>query len=233
MELGRAARAESAVKIRQPLSQALIAASGWTQLPNEMKEQIAEELNVLTLQDISTAGEDLVHVKVKANFRTLGAKYGKSVQEIAQLISNVDPLRLVTALRKDGKYDLISDETTWSLDIDDLAITEEPKVGWTVATHDSESVALDLTLTAELIEAGSVREVVRAIQESRKSEGFDISDRIAIRWNATNEVAQAVSSHLEKIKSEVLALEVTRDIGLDFKDSDLGFVAKLSIARKV
>jgi isoleucyl-tRNA synthetase len=231
VELGRAARAESAVRIRQPLSQALIAASGWTQLPDEMKEQIAEELNVLTLQDISTAGEDLVHVKVKANFRALGAKYGKSVQEIAQLISNLDPALLVETVRNQGVYELVSGDSKWSLEIDDLAITEEPKVGWTVATHDSESVALDLTLTTELIEAGYVREVIRSIQELRKSEGFDISDRISIAWNATDEIAKALEQHLEKIKSEVLALETSRDLQIGFGDSELGFSAKLTVVK--
>lgn len=211
VELGRAARAESAVKIRQPLSQALIAAPGWMQLPQEMKDQIAEELNVLTLQDISAAGEDLVHVKVKANFRSLGAKYGKLVQEIAKAIADLDPTDLVTTVRTAGEYNLKSETNNWIIDLDDLVITEEPKAGWTVASHDTESVAIDLTLTKELIYAGHVREVIRAIQEERKNKGFDISDRITVEWNASVEIATAIDSDLERIKAEVLAVKMVRN----------------------
>jgi isoleucyl-tRNA synthetase len=75
VEQGRAARAESGVKIRQPLGRALISASGWDGLPQEMKAQIADELNVLELADIADADGDLVDVSVKANFKSLGAKY--------------------------------------------------------------------------------------------------------------------------------------------------------------
>jgi isoleucyl-tRNA synthetase len=80
VELGRAARAESSIKIRQPLGRALIAAFGWNQLPQAMKDQIAEELNVLDLQDIAAASGDLVDVSVKANFRSWGGPYGAARQ---------------------------------------------------------------------------------------------------------------------------------------------------------
>jgi len=232
VELGRAARAESAVKIRQPLSQALIAASGWTQLPDEMKGQIAEELNVLSLQDISTAGEDLVHVKVKANFRSLGAKYGKSVQEIAQLISSADPAHLVSSIRANGTHQLESGTSSWRIDIDDLAITEEPKVGWTVATHDSESVALDLTLTTELVNAGNLREAIRYLQELRKSHGFEISDRIKVRWNASEEFVRAIESDPDHVRKEVLGTDLIRDENIMANQEGSWFLANLEIFKQ-
>ena len=180
VELGRSARAESAIKIRQPLQRALISANGWSTLPTDMKEQIADELNVIDLADIADADGDLVDISIKANFKSLGAKFGKEVQDIAKAIAATNATEFVKGLRKTGSAKV----GTWEIDLADLVVTEVPKSGWMVASHDGESVALDLSLTPELIEAGNVREVIRFIQERRKSDGFEISDRIKVRWNA-------------------------------------------------
>ena len=222
VELGRAARAESGVKIRQPLSRALIAASGWASLPVAMREQIADELNVISLEDIADADGDLVDISIKANFRTLGTKFGGAVQEIAKAIGAQDATELVRTLRAKGTSTISAGSSSWEISLEDLAITEVPKSGWMVASHDGESVALDLELTPSLIAAGNVREVIRFIQERRKSDGFDISDRIDIAWNASDVVAQAVLADLEHIKSEVLAIDMKQDLALDFSDNELG-----------
>jgi len=218
VELGRATRAESGIKIRQPLGRALIAASGWATLPEAMREQIADELNVQTLQDIATADGDLVDISVKANFKSLGAKFGGAVQEIAKAIAATDATTLVKTLRSTGKTMV----ATWEIALDDLVVTEVPKSGWSVSSHDGESVALDLELTPALIAAGNVREVIRFIQERRKSDGLDISDRIAVKWNATDEMAAAIESDLGHISEEVLALSMTRDAALAITDSEIG-----------
>jgi isoleucyl-tRNA synthetase len=218
VELGRATRAESGIKIRQPLGRALIAASGWATLPEAMREQIADELNVQTLQDIATADGDLVDISVKANFKSLGAKFGGAVQEIAKAIAATDATVLVKTLRSAGTTTV----GTWQIALDDLVVTEVPKSGWSVSSHDGESVALDLELTPALIAAGNVREVIRFIQERRKSDGLDISDRINVTWNATDEMAAAIESDLGHISDEVLALSMTRDAGLVIKDTEIG-----------
>jgi isoleucyl-tRNA synthetase len=218
VELGRATRAESGIKIRQPLGRALIAASGWATLPEAMREQIADELNVQTLQDIATADGDLVDISVKANFKSLGAKFGGAVQEIAKAIAATDATVLVKTLRSTGTTTV----GTWQIALDDLVVTEVPKSGWSVSSHDGESVALDLELTPALIAAGNVREVIRFIQERRKSDGLDISDRINVTWNATDEMAAAIESDLGHISDEVLALSMTRDPGLVIKDTEIG-----------
>jgi isoleucyl-tRNA synthetase len=218
VELGRATRAESGIKIRQPLGRALIAASGWATLPEAMREQIADELNVQTLQDIATADGDLVDISVKANFKSLGAKFGGAVQEIAKAIAATDATSLVKTLRSTGTTSV----GTWEIALDDLVVTEVPKSGWSVSSHDGESVALDLELTPALISAGNVREVIRFIQERRKSDGLDISDRINVKWNATDEMAAAIESDLGHISDEVLALSMTRDTGLVISDSEIG-----------
>ena len=218
VELGRATRAESGIKIRQPLGRALIAASGWAKLPEAMREQIADELNVLSLQDIATADGDLVDISVKANFKSLGAKFGGAVQEIAKAIASADATSLVKTLRSTGSTTV----GTWEIALDDLVITEVPKSGWSVSSHDGESVALDLELTPALIAAGNVREVIRFIQERRKSDGLDISDRISVTWNANEEMAAAIETDLAHIADEVLALSMTRDAGLTVKDAEIG-----------
>jgi isoleucyl-tRNA synthetase len=217
VELGRAARAESAIKIRQPLQRALISAPGWAKLPKDMRGQIADELNVIDLADIADADGDLVNISIKANFKTLGAKYGKSVQEISKAIATTDATPLVKQLRRSG----IAKVGDWEIELSDLVVTEVPKSGWMVASHEGESVALDLALTQSLIDAGNVREVIRFIQERRKSDGFEISDRIKVRWNVDPAIAAAIADAAGHISDEVLALEFTHDQTLPAGENDL------------
>ena len=110
-----------------------------------------------------------------------------------------------------------------------MVITETPKAGWSVASHSGESVALDLTLTPELIEAGLVREAIRAIQEERKQSGFDISDRIHVKWAAGRELGRVISANLAQIGEEVLAtdfVEIAENGAL--AESDIGLWLELS-----
>jgi len=226
VELGRAARAESAIKIRQPLQRALISANGWSKLPKDMKDQISDELNVLDLADIADADGDLVNISIKANFKSLGAKYGKEVQDIAKAIAATDATALVKTLRAKGATKV----ATWEIELDDLVITEVPKSGWMVASHEGESVALDLALSQALIDAGNVREVIRFIQERRKSDGFEISDRIKVRWNTDPAIVAAISSAASHISDEVLALEFTHDPSIPAEENDLAISAILEKA---
>ena len=223
VELGRAARAESAIKIRQPLQRALISAPGWAKLPVDMREQIADELNVLDLADIADADGDLVNISVKANFKSLGAKYGKEVQEISKAISAVDATTLVKTLRASATTKV----ATWEIELGDLVVTEVPKSGWMVASHEGESVALDLALSQTLIDAGNVREVIRYLQERRKGDGFEISDRIKVRWNADAAIVAAIKQSASHISDEVLALEFTHDQSLAAGDNELQISAVL------
>ncbi len=232
VELGRAARAESKIKIRQPLSRALVSALDWEKMDGEIRSHIADELNVLSLDELSSAGSDLVEVSIKANFRTIGARYGASVQQIASAIHASNAAELVSTIRREGQAQLPFGADGQSADIthDDLIITETPKEGWSVASHSGESVALDLELSPDLIKAGLVREVIRAIQEERKNSGFDISDRISVRWNAPASVAEAIEDSIEIISDEVLALEFSRDLDQPFGENELELF--LALAKK-
>jgi isoleucyl-tRNA synthetase len=232
VELGRAARAESAVKIRQPLSRALISAPGWDQISEEIKSHIADELNILALDGIHAAGADLVDISVKANFRTLGTKFGANVQEIAKHISANDATLMVKDLRKNKtfklKVEINGKSKDIEIEIEDLIITETPRTGWSVASHAGESLALDLELTPELIRAGLVREVIRAIQEERKNIGLDISDRITVSWNGPTELAQVISSATAEISAEVLATKMQQLSTEKSDENELGLWLKLT-----
>ena len=230
VELGRAARAESSLKIRQPLGRALIAAAGWNLLPKAMKDQIAEELNVVNIEDISQAHGDLVDVSVKANFRSLGGKYGAVVQEISTAIAEFQAAALVKEIRSNGSVSISTSNGPCTISLEDLVITEQPKSGWTVASHDGESVALDLTLTPDLIASGQVREVIRFLQEARKMQGFEISDRILIDYNLNADALSAIADAMKYIQNEVLALQMTHDSTLPLGENDLGLSAKLQKA---
>ena len=228
VELGRAARAESKVKIRQPLARALVAANGWDEMDDEIRSHISDELNVQSLDEISSAGADLVSISVKANFRTIGAKFGGDVQAIAKAITALDHGLLVAEIRKSSFFEIeFGGSGTARIDIEDLVITETPKAGWSVASHNGESVALDLALTPELIEAGIVREVIRAIQEERKQSGFEISDRISVNWSANPEVTTAITKNLAEIGEETLATKFENVSAKTETDNELGLWLEL------
>ena len=227
VELGRAARAESKIKIRQPLARALVAAQGFNAMDPEIRAHIADELNVLHLDDLATADGDLVDVSIKANFRTIGARFGGDVQAIAKALMATDHTETVRTIRSAGNLTLAYDGKSAVLELDDLVITETPKSGWSVASHGGESVALDLELTPALIQSGLVREIIRAIQEERKNSDFDISDRITVAWNGTEEVIAAIAAQSEFICGEVLATAISRDEALAITDTETGIALSL------
>jgi isoleucyl-tRNA synthetase len=132
----------------------------------------------------------------------------------------------VKGLRSSGSAKL----GDFQIDLDDLVITEVPKSGWMVASHDGESVALDLAMTPVLIASGQVREVIRLIQERRKSDGFEISDRISVRWNAPADLIETITQNASHISEEVLALSFERDATVAQEENELAVGVALSKA---
>lgn len=213
VELGRATRAESGVKTRQPLSRALVAAHGFADLPEDLRAQIAEELNVSSLASLAESssgrgsGGSLVDTTAKANFRALGKRFGKGVQAVAKAVAAADAAALSLALRE-GTASVEVDGETVSLAPDEVIITETPREGWSVASDAGATVALDLEITPELRRAGLARDAIRLIQEARKNSGLDVADRIALRWQSTDdEVRTALTDHAGLISDEVLAAD--------------------------
>ncbi|MGB8020655.1 MAG: isoleucine--tRNA ligase [Candidatus Nanopelagicales bacterium] len=236
VELGRGARAEGKVRTRQPLSRALVSAPGWDRMADELKAQLADELNVHSVVSLGAASDatadELVHVSVKANFRSLGRRFGKGTQKVAAAIAAADAVRLTAALRQAGSAEVVVDGTGIELAPDDVVITETPRQGWAVATDAGETLALDLHLTPSLIMRGQAREVVRLIQDGRKSAGLEVSDRIALWLEAAGpELAEALDRHCDDIAAEVLAISVTRGPApagaFQGSDEDLGLAFAL------
>lgn len=223
VELGRAARATSGVKTRQPLRRALVAATGFSSLPEGLQAQIRDEVNVLSLESLAGTGE-LVDVSVKANFKSLGARFGKETPTVATAIGAQDANELVALLRQGPTLITVSGNEV-SITLDDVVITEAPREGWTVATEAGESLALDLALDPELISAGISRDVTRMIQDARKTSGFEISDRISVTWKSDETVTRsALTDHASAIAGEVLATEWSEGTSptQGFVDEELG-----------
>ena len=209
VELGRSARAASGIKTRQPLQRALVAAPGWDSLPEGLQAQIRDEVNVLSLESLSGTDE-LVDVSLKANFKALGARFGKNTPEIANAIATADAGALVKEL-KSGSAKIQVAGVDQLIGPEDVIVTEVPREGWTVASDSGESLALDLALTPELIGQGVARDVTRLIQDARKSSGLDISDRILVTWESSNAVTvAALIEHAALIANEVLASSWTK-----------------------
>jgi isoleucyl-tRNA synthetase len=234
VELGRATRAESGVKTRQPLSRALVAAQGFELLGEELRAQIAEELNVATLASLAEIGGSLVDTSAKANFRALGRRFGKRTQEVARAIAEADAVALSAALRSGTAAVEVAGEQV-PLSPEEVIVTETPREGWSVASDAGATVALDLAVTPELRRAGVARDVIRLIQDARKNSGLDVVDRIAVRWRASDpEAARAVAEHQALICGEVLATDFAEAAGDDepgfgdpFGDEALGVTFRL------
>jgi isoleucyl-tRNA synthetase len=208
VELGRAARAESGVKTRQPLSRALVGAAGWAGVPAELKAQVAEELNVADLGTLG-ASDELVDVTVKPSFRALGARFGKETPKVAAAVQAADPATLAAALAA-GTATVTVDGAEVTIDQTEVVVTETPRTGWAVAGEAGATLALDLTITPELRLAGLARDAVRVLQESRKATGLDVSDRIELWWAAEGELADALAAHEALVADEVLAVSMRR-----------------------
>jgi isoleucyl-tRNA synthetase len=215
VELGRSARSGAAVRTRQPLRRALIGAAGFDRLPAELRSLIAAELNVASLSVLS--GE-LVDYVVKPNFRALGRRFGRQTPLVAAAIGAVPAADVAAAVLAGGTIAVpvpdavaasaVSAGSAVSVGPDDVIVTQTPRAGWAVATDAGETVAIDTTVTPELRREGLAREVIRLIQEARKGDGLDVTDRIALRWSARDaDLAAALTEHGALIAGEVLAVE--------------------------
>ncbi|MDA0567050.1 isoleucine--tRNA ligase [Streptomonospora sp. S1-112] len=210
VDLGRAARVDSGVRTRQPLSRVLVGAAGFDRLPEQLRAQIAEELNVQQLDPLSAVGGDLVDYTVKPNFRALGKRFAKRTPLVAQAIGAAPAQALVEQVRSTGWAHVEVEGEQVEVSAEELLVTEQPREGWTVAAEAGETVALDLEITPELQRAGLARELIRLVQDARKSSGLEISDRIDLWWSAEDPVtAQALTEHAATIAGEVLARTFT------------------------
>jgi isoleucyl-tRNA synthetase len=208
VELGRSARAAAVVRVRQPLARALIGAAGFEDLPADLAAQVADELNVHGLDTLAAVPEGLVDYTVKPNYRALGGRFGKGTPAVAKAIETADAAALAAELRSAGKASVEVDGSRVGLGPDDVIVTQVPRSGWAVASGGGETVALEIAITPELRREGLAREVVRLVQDARKGDGLDVSDRISLRWSTADpELAAALTEHGALISAEVLAVD--------------------------
>ena len=207
VELGRGARSEAQVKTRQPLRRILVPGASFAQLGAELVAEIANELNVGAVESFASAG-DVVDYTAKGNFRALGKRFGKDTPKVAAAIAAADAAALAAELEEKGSASVDFDGGT-VVSADEVLISERPRAGWSVVNEQGETVALDLELTQELVRAGLLREVIRLVQEQRKSSGLEVSDRIALTWTADGELAQALREASSFVAEEVLATSLS------------------------
>jgi isoleucyl-tRNA synthetase len=182
--LGHAARKESGVKVRQPLSRVLVQAPSaearlWVE---NWCDTILDELNVKSIELLDDAGE-LVEYSLKANLPKLGKKLGRqmgAVRGAFEGASAADARRIGEAAKKGESFILVIGGEEMTFEADEVLVQTHQKGGYSFAAEGGWAVALDTTLTEELVDEGIARDLVRAVQQARKDAGFEVSDRIAL-----------------------------------------------------
>ena len=211
IELGRAARAQAKVKMRQPLAKAVIVASELERREIErLSDLVRAELNVKALEFVSEEGA-LVRYVVKPNYRTLGPRFGKQMPLAAAAIEALDADHVASALRGERRIGISVDGQEHELGADDVSLVMQQLEGYQLEAEAGRAVALSLELDDELRREGLAREIVHAVQGSRKQAGLEVSDRIALRLAGDEALLDAVRAHEDYIAGEVLATSVAYD----------------------
>jgi isoleucyl-tRNA synthetase len=208
IELGRAARAQAKIKLRQPLRKAVIVASEAERAAIErLSEVVASELNVKELDFVRTEAE-LVSYRVKPNYRSLGPRFGKNMPQVAAAVEALDASGVADQLERGAEVGIAIDGKEHTLSAEDINLVMEPLEGYQVEAEAGHAVALELDLDAELRREGLAREVVRAVQEARKQAGLEVSDRISLELAGDDELLAAAREHESYIAGETLATSV-------------------------
>jgi isoleucyl-tRNA synthetase len=209
--LGRQARTEAKVKVRQPLARALITVDPRLRGAVEpLLGLVADELNVK--QVAFAHGEaGLVAFRLVPSFRALGPRFGAQAPAVAAAVRAADAAALAPRLSEGGRVTVeVPGMGSIQLGADEVAVVEEPVTGWRVVREGSASVALDLEVTPELRREGLARDLVRAVQDLRKAAGLAVDDRIELAVKAEGEVAEAVAAHRDHLLGETLATALHR-----------------------
>jgi isoleucyl-tRNA synthetase len=214
--LGRAAREDAGVKVRQPLSKMVcvvpatpVGAGTNTDNLTSLVPLLSGELNVKEVSFLSSA-DALVSLEAKANFRTLGKKFGKSTPLAAKAIEALSSESLL-AFEKGEKLAISVGNDSRELDVDDLTIMRRASGNMIVKEGSGYFAAIDPEVTPDLRMEGLAREVVSKVQRLRKDSGFAVSDRIRVAVSGSDELEAAIRAHSEWIANEVLALGI--DVG--------------------
>lgn len=229
-----ALRRKADKKVRQPLSKAVVPAQDEKAFEQLMyiSELIKAEVNIKELEVISPDAnmENLVK-RIKPNFKVLGKKYGKQMKEIALALASFTKEQ-INEIEKKGEYNLSLVSGDVQLNQEDVEIFTEDMPGWLVANEGKLTVALDITVTDELLREGIARELVNRIQNIRKSNGYEITDKISIEIEKREEINESVKEYSNYIALQTLAEEITlvdkieNPIELDFDDYNVSIMVQ-------
>jgi isoleucyl-tRNA synthetase len=207
--LVRAMRMKSNLKVRQPLRRIILPIAGEHEREDvrRMEDVILEEINVKAVEYVGDES-GIVRRKAKANFKSLGPKFGKSVQQIAGRIRELGDAE-IARLEKEGVLSLGVNGSTITIAREDVEILREDIKGWLVGSDGALTVALDTEITEELMAEGIAREFVNRVQNMRKDAGFAVTDHITVGVRASEGLAATLSAMRGYIAAETLAEEMS------------------------
>ncbi len=204
VNLTRAMRAKTNLKVRQPLRKIMIAVDpSKREAVNKMKDVILEEVNIKQLEVLND-DSSIVSKTAKANFKTLGPKYGKMMKILAQRIVELSKDE-IKKLELDRSLMIILDGNEISLTLEDVEIISTEIEGWVVESEGGITVAIDSELDEELIGEGYSREFVNRVQNMRKNYGLDVTDRINVYFSSDKTFSKQIIKFNNYIRNEVLA----------------------------
>ncbi len=214
MTLALRKRDDVRINVRKPLQKILIPVTEELRGHLEpVKELIRSEVNVKEVEFVEGTAGILVK-KVKCNFKLLGKKFGPLMKGVAAAVQNMSQ-EDVAALERDGSFTFNVEGKDAVVETSEVEIFSEDIPGWVVANEGTLTVALDITLTEELKREGVARELKKRIQDIRRTSGFEITDRIAVRVSANPATDAAVTGYEEWIKEQVLANSLELVAGLE------------------
>lgn len=206
--LTRAMRAKNNLKVRQPLKRIMVVVEKEKrEALNKMKDVILDEVNIKELIILNDDSE-IVNKTCKANFKSIGPKFGKKVKQVAEEIKNFNKEQ-IKLLESGSSIEININGETISILKDDVEIISHEIEGWVVETESGVTVAIDTELDQDLIDEGLAREFVNRIQNMRKDAGYEVTDKILINFNSSNEFIQAINKFSDYISNETLAEKLT------------------------
>ena len=209
VELGRAARAQARVKVRQPLSRAVIVANPSERAAIEAQlELVTAELNVKELDFVSEEAE-LLSYAVKPNYRALGPRFGKAMPRVAAALEALAPEHVAEVMADGGEVGINIDGVEHTLVAAEINLALAPLAGYQVAAEAGHAVALALEIDQRLRREGLAREIVHAVQNARKEAGLQVTDRIELVLGGEQELLAAAREHQPYLSGEVLARSVS------------------------
>jgi isoleucyl-tRNA synthetase len=228
-------RKKNNLRVRQPLNKIMIPVLNkhFKDVVQAVEALILSEVNVKEIEYITEDSNVLVK-KIKPNFKSLGPKYGKLMKQISAQIQQFgqDDIK---KLEESGEMKFLIDENMVIINLEDVEIGTEDIPGWSVATQDHLTVALDMTLTPELENEGLARELVNRIQNLRKDKGLEVTDRISLSVEKTDATQDAFEAFKDYICSETLAqMELVDNIENNgFEEIELidGIIVKLILKK--